>query len=166
MGTNTAWRTFPVCRITLTVRSVYRSCRDQAVPGAMTSVARIGALVVAVVLALASDGPFDIPLFHTPKAPTARGQARLVFAPSPFGVAVTTDGRASYDVQVTASGLPEPSVLGTFSAYVAWAGSTDLSKCYHLGSVNNGSSPEGHAELNKFMLVITAEAGGAPTIKA
>ena len=47
-------------------------------------------------------GPYDIHLQNTPRTPTAQGTARLVFAESPFGVAVTADGRASYDVQLEA----------------------------------------------------------------
>ena len=108
-------------------------------------------------LIAASEGPFDIPLFNTPRTPTAAGHARLVFASSPFGVAVTADGRASYDVQIEASGLPEPSTLGTYTAYVAWAVTTDLREWHRLGEVTNGRSTVGRAELNKFLLVITAE---------
>jgi len=66
--------------------------------------------------ATTSEGPFDIPLFNTAKAPSAQGHARLVFAHSPFGVAVTVDGRASYDVQFEIAGLPEASTLGAYSA--------------------------------------------------
>ena len=79
----------------------------------------------AAVFAALAFGPYDIPLFNTPKAPDAKGTARLVFADSPFGVAVTADGRASYDVQIDASNLPDPSTLGAFSAYVAWAVTPD-----------------------------------------
>ena len=95
-------------------------------------------------------------------SPTAHGQARLIFAPSPFGVAVTADGRASYDIEIEASGLPEPSSLGAYTTYVAWATSTDLSEWHRLGVVKNGTSTVGPAELNKFLLVITAEAGDTP----
>jgi hypothetical protein len=118
--------------------------------------------LLAATLVAASDieGPFDISLFNTPKAPAAQGHARLVFASSPFGVAVTADGRASYDVQIDASGLPDPSTLGA-QGYVAWAVTTDLSKWYRLGTVANGKNTVGHAELNKFLLVITAEANPA-----
>ncbi len=63
---------------------------------------RLGLAFVAAMAVAAAAGPFDIPLFNTPKAPDAKGQARLVFASSPFGVAVTADGRASYDVQIEA----------------------------------------------------------------
>jgi hypothetical protein len=128
--------------------------------------------VAALALAVAADGPFDIPLFNTPKAPAAQGHARLVFAASPFGVAVTADGRASYDVQIEASGLPDPSTLGAYKAYVAWAVTTDLKEWHMLGAVTNGKSTVGRAELNKFLLVVSAEpsatprshAPGAPTV--
>src|SRR5512140_395396 len=111
------------------------------------------AMTLCAVVA-AAEGPFDIALFNTPKTPTATGHARLVFAPSPFGVAVTADGRASYDVQIDASGLPDPSAFGA-RGYVAWAATTDLAKWYRLGTVTNGKNTVGHAELNKFLLVIT-----------
>lgn len=120
---------------------------------------RFSALAVALIAAAA--GPFDIPLFSTAAAPTASGEARLVFAASPFGVAVTADGRARYDVQLTLSGLPAPSALGAYSVYVAWGVSTDLAKWHRLGTVTNGRSLVGQAELNKFLLVITAEATGS-----
>ncbi len=120
----------------------------------------------AAALVAAAEGPFDIPLFATPKAPAAQGHARLVFASSPFGVAVTQDGHASYDVQVTATGLPDPSSLGEFHAYVAWAASTDLATWVRLGAVRNGTTTVGQAEMNKFLLVITAEADSAPPAHA
>lgn len=112
----------------------------------------------AATLVAATAGPFDIELLNTPKAPAAQGHARLLFAPSPFGVAVTADGRAIYDVQVDASGLPEPATLGAYSTYVAWVASTDLAEWHRLGAVKNGTSVVGQIELNKFLLVITGEA--------
>ena len=120
----------------------------------------------AAALVAAAEGPFDIPLFATPKVPAAQGHARLVYASSPFGIAVTQDGRASYDVQITAAGLPEPATLGEYRAYVAWATSTDLSTWVRLGTVHNGTTTVGHAEMNKFLLVITAEADTAPAAHA
>src|SRR5215831_7956252 len=114
----------------------------------------IGFLAVA---ALLSFGPFDIQLQSTPRTPNAAGKARLVFAESPFGVAVTPDGHASYDVQLTLSGLPDPSTLGAYKAYVAWGVTTDLKQWRRLGAVANGSSTVGRVEYNKFMLVIAAE---------
>ena len=119
-------------------------------------------LVGLLLVGGASAGPFDIALFSTPAAPTARGSARLVYAGSPFGVAVTVDGVASYDVQLQLSGLPDASSLGAFTTYVAWSATTDLSQWHRLGTVTNGTTTVGHAELNKFLLVITAEAEAQP----
>src|ERR1051326_2768838 len=68
-----------------------------------------------------AGGPYDIVLLPRPAVPAARGEARLVFADSPFGVAVTADGRHVYDVRITARGLPDPASLGGVHAYVAWA---------------------------------------------
>lgn len=102
-------------------------------------------------------GPYDIILLNTPKVPTAQGEARLLFASSPFGVAVTADGHARYDVRITASGLPDPSTIGAYSAFVAWEVATDLSVWNRLGAVTNGETVVGEARSNKFILVITAE---------
>ena len=130
----------------------------------MTRAASFAGLILAALLGAAREaGPYDIALFNTPKTPTAHGQARLVFAQSPFGVAVTADGRASYDIEIEAAGLPDPSTLGAYTAYVAWATSTDLAEWHRLGVVKNGTSTVGRAELNKFLLVITAEPRESPT---
>lgn len=123
---------------------------------------RIVRLAVLAVPLLVGAGPYDIALFATPKAPAAHGSARLVFAASPFGVAVTADGRAQYDIQVTAADLPAPSSLGSYTTYVAWAATPDLSNWVRLGTIQNGTSIVGHVDLNKFLLVITAEADSAP----
>jgi hypothetical protein len=123
------------------------------------------ALAVAVPF-LAGAGPYDIPLFATAKAPAASGSARLVFAQSPFGIAVTADGHAQYDVQVTAAALPAPGSLGAYSVYVAWATTPDLKHWERLGAITNGTTTVGHVVFDKFLLVITAESGAAPKTRA
>ena len=123
-------------------------------------------LIGVAVPLLVAAGPYDIPLFATPKAPLATGAARLVYAESPFGIAMTADGRAQYDVQVTAASLPAPSTLGAFTTYVAWATTPDLARWARLGTIRNGTSTIGHVTLNKFLLVITAEADSAPKVHA
>lgn len=123
----------------------------------MTNAFRRLATLAAALIVLPL-GPYDIILLNTPRTPTAKGTARLVWAQGPFGVAVTADGRASYDVQLNLTGLPEPSTLGPYETYVAWAATTNLDKWHRLGAVANGGSTVGKVELNKFMLVITAEA--------
>lgn len=102
-------------------------------------------------------------LFPGPAAPGASGTGRLVYAASPYGVAVTADGRARYDIQVTATGLPAPSTINAgYRAYVAWAVSQDLTQWSRLGTVTNGSSTVGSADLNKFLFVVTAESSATP----
>ena len=123
----------------------------------------IARLTLAVAVALSAVGPYDIKLLNTPRAPDAKGTARLVFAESPFGITVTADGRSSSDVQLSLTGLPQPSTIGAYRAYVAWAATTDLKRWHRLGPVHNGSSTVGRAEDNKFLLVITAEADSSVT---
>lgn len=121
--------------------------------------------LLAGVLLLAAAGPFDIPLRNTTTVPGARGTARLVYAASPFGVAVTADGVASYDIRFELSGLPEPSSLGAYTSYVAWVTTTNLGRWHRLGTVRNGTTTVGRAELNKFLVVITAEADSLTTAR-
>jgi len=120
-------------------------------------------IALLLVVAPGPAGPFDIPLFATPAVAAAHGHARLVYAPSPFGIAVTPDGRSSYDVQVTADGLPKPSTLGAYTTYVAWSVTPDLKAWHRLGSIGNGTTTVGRAEENKFLLVITAESSPTAT---
>jgi hypothetical protein len=114
--------------------------------------------VAAAVLLAGAAGPFDIPLRSTTTAPDAKGSARLVYAASPFGVAVTAEGVASYDVRLDLAGLPPPASLGPYTSYVVWVATTTLSRWQRLGTARNGVTTVGRAELNKFLLVITAEA--------
>jgi hypothetical protein len=127
---------------------------------------RLTLLAAGALLVAPPAGPYDIILLATPTAGAAEGHARLVFAESPFGVAVTADGRARYDIQVTTTNLPVPSTLGDYTSYVAWEVSTDLSAWRRLGVVRNGRTTVGQAELNKFLFVITAEADSTATTHA
>jgi hypothetical protein len=122
--------------------------------------------VLALGLLTGTTGPYDIVLAPGPVTPGARGSARLLFADSPFGVAVTADGHLSYDLRITAQGLPAPATLGGYRAFVAWEVSPDLTEWQRLGPVGNGTSTVGRAEWNKFLLVITAEADSAPQVHA
>ena len=97
-------------------------------------------------------------LFGTPLTPKASGAGRLVYADSPFGVAVAPDGRARYDIEISATGLPEPSTLGAYTVFVAWATTPDLDQWVRLGTVTNGKTTLGPVAFNKFLIVITAEA--------
>jgi hypothetical protein len=108
-------------------------------------------------------GPFDLLLFPTEKAPAATGRATLVYADSPFGVAVTEDGRARYNIQITAAGLPAPSSLGAYTTYIAWAATPDLTAWVRLGTVTNGTNVVGTVDFNKFLVVVSAESSPGST---
>ena len=107
--------------------------------------------------------PFTLLVFNTPKAPQAKATAQLVYAQSPYGISITPDGHAVYDIKLTVSGLPEPATLGKYTTYVAWAATPDLSQWKRLGTVKNGTTTVGSVEFNKFLFVISAEASDAVT---
>ncbi len=128
----------------------------------MSASAQAGAAAAAG----APSGPYDIALFPSAKAPKAKGAARLVFAQSPFGVTVTADGHAVYDARIVASGLPAPSSLGPYTAYVVWETTPDLSQWIRVGTIANGTTMVGSFDMNKFLLVITAERNATPATHA
>src|SRR5688500_9476727 len=67
-----------------------------------------------------SPALYCIDLVPAPDFPNAAGAVELRRVPSPFGAAVTADGRHSWDLRLTLAGLPDPRSLGV-STYVAWA---------------------------------------------
>jgi hypothetical protein len=113
-----------------------------------------------------AGSPWEMPLFAAPAASNASGFARLVYAPSPFGVAVTADGRARYDVQVTTKHLPRPETLGPYHAFVIWAVTPDLSEWKRLGALGPDTTTVGRIDWNKFLLVIQAAPDSASTSHA
>ena len=106
---------------------------------------------------------FKIDRRPTTAAPSAAGVALLSPARSPFGLALTRDGRVIFDLSFTATGLPAPSTLGRFDSYVLWVARDDLGEMQKLGVVKSGQSLTSHVAYNKFLIVVTAEgaAGGA-----
>ena len=94
---------------------------------------------------------------------SARGTARLTDAPSPFGAAVTPDGRHRYIVTVEGAGLPDPAALGPYTTYVAWATSPSLSPMLRLGAVGEGKAARGEVALDKFLVLVSAETSDTVT---
>jgi len=78
--------------------------------------------------------------------------------PSPFGVAVAPDGRLRHDLVARVSGLPDPSSLGAFSAYVAWGYDLTLGREQKLGPLGNGTTTLGELPLEQFRVLVSAEA--------
>src|SRR2546430_1801347 len=63
---------------------------------------------------------YCLELVARPEIAGVTGMLELGRAPSPFDVAVTPVGNQRYDVSLTVAGLPDPSTLGPYTAYVAW----------------------------------------------
>ncbi len=95
-------------------------------------------------------------LFPTARAGDARGLVELGRVRSPFGIAVTAEGRHRYDLRVWIEGLPDPAELGS-AAYVAWVTTPWLDPVTRLGEVHNGLNDLGEVSHNKFSIWISAE---------
>jgi FtsP/CotA-like multicopper oxidase with cupredoxin domain len=108
---------------------------------------------------------YCLPLFSTPGAPEASGTAVLRPEPSPFGLAVTRDGRILSRVELTLSGLPDPATLGPYRSFVAWATTPDLDPLIPLGAVGNGRTVTGPIALERFIIMISAERNADATTR-
>ena len=82
---------------------------------------------------------------------------------SPFDVAVSVEGQQQYDLVATIAGLPEPRSLGPYTTYVAWVSPPNLSPVRKLGEVRNGTTTLGRVELEKFLVMVSAESSAAVT---
>jgi hypothetical protein len=85
------------------------------------------------------------------------GRVELGRTPGPFTVDVTNDGHLRYTPVFTLSGLPAPSTLGRFVAYVAWLTSPTMDVIERLGVVTNGRTVLPRIALDKFFILISAE---------
>ncbi|HJS48002.1 MAG TPA: multicopper oxidase family protein, partial [Gemmatimonadales bacterium] len=88
----------------------------------------------------------------------ASGVVELQPARTPFGLAVTADGTLRHALVATVRGLPAPESLGPYHAWVAWIADPGFTTVTRLGPVRNGTTPLGEAALDKFLLLVTAEA--------
>ncbi len=106
---------------------------------------------------------YCIELVHAPDFPGVSGFVALTPPTSPFGASVTAAGSHRFDLTLHAAGLPDPAGLGDYTGYVAWATTPLLRPVVNLGPVANGRTPLGAVDLDKFLVLVTAEAapGGA-----
>ena len=86
------------------------------------------------------------------------GRLELRTPHSPFGVAVNAAGNHLYEGILTLDGLPDPATLGDYDHIVAWLATPLFDTVMSLGPVTNGTRSIGEISLNKFMLLVTAEA--------
>ncbi len=101
---------------------------------------------------------YCIDLVHAPGLPGASGYVELAPPASPFGASVTADGHHRFDLTLHAAGLPDPAALGDYTGYVAWATTPRLRPVRNLGPVANGRTALDAVDLDKFLVLVTAEA--------
>ncbi len=85
------------------------------------------------------------------------GRLELRTPHTPFGVAVNAAGNHLYEGILTLEGLPDPAELGDFHHIVAWLATPLFDHIESLGEVANGTQSIGEIDLNKFMILVTAE---------
>ena len=85
------------------------------------------------------------------------GRLELRTPHTPFGVAVNAAGNHLYEGILTLEGIPEPAELGDFRHIVAWLATPLFDHIENLGVVANGEQSIGEIDLNKFMILVTAE---------
>jgi len=101
---------------------------------------------------------YCIDLFATTRGGDAAGVIELRRPWSPFGVTVTPEGRHRHDLVAWLARLPDPSELGPYTTYVAWATPLELDPVVKLGTVENGRNELGEVSFNKYLIWISAEA--------
>lgn len=104
---------------------------------------------------------YNIELVPTRKVPGTRqatGVATVAYAPSPFGIALTADGRYVYDLAIAVDRLQPP----RRGAYVAWVSTPDLDEVVRLGPLDDRGRAAGRVAFNKYLVIITLEPPDAP----
>ena len=101
--------------------------------------------------------PFCAELVATPDLPGVKGMLELRWIPTPFGVAVRSDGQLRHYLVARLSGLPAPSSLGDYRAYVAWGYDLGHGREIRLGRVANGAIPLGELPFEFFRVIVSAE---------
>lgn len=114
---------------------------------------------------LADPSLYCIPLLSTDRAPASQGTAVLQLLSSPFGLGVTRDGRTRVTLALTLSGLPEPRSLGPYGAFIAWATTPELQPVIRLGPVGNGVTVTGPIDLERFLIMVSAEASPRTSVR-
>jgi suppressor of ftsI len=101
---------------------------------------------------------YCIELAAPPGISGATGVIELGWTPGPFTVPVSADGKLRYSPTTILAGLPAPSTLGPFTTYTAWLATPVLHPVVKLGPVKNGRTQLPVIDLDKFLILITAEA--------
>ena len=94
---------------------------------------------------------YCLELVAAPGFREASGRVELGIPPGPFTVAVTADGRSRILPHITLTGLRGD------QQYVAWVVPSQMDTIIKLGAVHNGSMTLPVIDLEKFIVLITAE---------
>ncbi|MDP3909331.1 MAG: multicopper oxidase family protein [Gemmatimonadales bacterium] len=95
---------------------------------------------------------YCIDLVPAPDFPQAAGAVELRRVPTPFGIAVTPDGRPTWDLRITVSGLDSTAI------YMAWVTTPTFDHALSLGRIRNGRiNVRDRVSLNAFVVIVSAE---------
>jgi suppressor of ftsI len=100
---------------------------------------------------------YCIELIAAPRIVGVSGRVELLMRPGPFTVDVTASGVLRFSPVITLEGLPAPASLGPYSTYVAWIATPVMDPVRRLGEVGNGRAQLPAIELDKFIILVTAE---------
>jgi len=100
----------------------------------------------------------NVDLQTTGKIAMASGTIQLRPVMSPFGIAVTPEGRGVFEATTTVKNLPEAATLGAqFNNYVLWVASPSLDQIRNLGAIINNVPITARVDFVKMMYMVTAE---------
>ena len=105
---------------------------------------------------------YCIELIPVPGVSGAAGRVELAYLPGPFTVAALADGRLQYRPIAFLSRLPPTSSLGPFTHYVAWITPPTMDSVRRLGVVREGTTSLPPVDLEKFIILVTAERSPDP----
>jgi suppressor of ftsI len=100
---------------------------------------------------------YCIELVPAPDFAGVSGRVELGHIPGPFTIAVGPGGEARYQPIIAVAGLPSPDSLGGYRTYVAWVAPPTMYPIARLGEVRNGRVTLATIDLEKFVILVTAE---------
>jgi suppressor of ftsI len=131
------------------------------------------ALALDVAQVIAQQRPCDAPdslgpsrdlycieLVPAPGIAGVSGRVELGPLPGPFTIAVGPAGEPRYRPIISVAGLPSPGTLGRYRTYLAWVAPPAMYPVARLGEIRNGRVTLPMIDLEKFVILVTAEPSG------
>jgi suppressor of ftsI len=103
---------------------------------------------------------YCIELVPAPDIVGVSGRVELGHLPGPFTIAVGPAGEPRYRPIFSVAGLPSPASLGHYGTYVAWVTPPGMYPVTKLGVIRNGRTALATVDLEKFVILVTAEPSG------